>query len=86
MDNWYEDIQYKIKQFVQYHKDDNYEIGHSQTFLNNFFKIFDLVEAHQQLDKKVESLYRKEPFADDDDRLEFLLEEYSKMIGNQEKL
>ena len=46
----------------------------------------DLLKAHQQLDKKVESLYRKEPFADDDDRLEFLLEEYSKMIGEQSKL
>ena len=46
----------------------------------------DLLKAHQQLDKKVESLYRIVPFTDDDDRLEFLLEEYSKMIGNQEKL
>ena len=42
MDNWHDDIQYKTKQFVIDHKDDNYEIGHSQTFLNDFFKIFDL--------------------------------------------
>ena len=46
----------------------------------------DLLKAHQQLDKKVESLYRKKPFQDDDDRLEFLLSEYSKMVGEQEKL
>ena len=46
----------------------------------------DLLKAHKALDKKVESLYRKEPFIDDDDRLEFLLSEYSKMIGEQEKL
>ena len=42
MDNWYDDIQYKVKQFVQDHKDYTYEMGDSQTFLNNFFKIFKL--------------------------------------------
>ena len=46
----------------------------------------DLLNTHQQLDKKVESLYRKEPFIDDGDRLEFLLSEYSKMVGNQTTL
>ena len=45
----------------------------------------DLLKAHQQLDKKVETLYRKEPFIDDDDRLEFLLTEYSNMVGQQTK-
>ena len=46
----------------------------------------DLLKAHQQLDKKVESLYRTVPFQDDDDRLEFLLEEYEKLVGKQDKL
>ena len=46
----------------------------------------DLLKAHKTLDKAVEKLYRKEPFIDDDDRLEFLLSEYSKMVGKQEKL
>ena len=46
----------------------------------------DLLKAHKTLDKAVESLYRKEPFTDDDDRLEFLLEEYEKLVGKQKKL
>ena len=46
----------------------------------------ELLIAHQQLDKAVEKLYHKEPFKDDDDRLEFLLSEYSKMVGKQDKL
>ena len=46
----------------------------------------DLLKAHKTLDKAIEKLYRTVPFKDDDDRLEFLLEEYSKMIGSQEKL
>ena len=43
----------------------------------------DLLKAHQQLDKAVEKLYRKEPFIDDDDRIEFLLNEYSNLVGHQ---
>jgi len=41
----------------------------------------ELVDAHKNLDKYVDSLYRKEPFASDNDRLPFLLEKYEKMIG-----
>ncbi len=40
----------------------------------------DLLKAHQKLDRAVERLYRKEPFKDDDERLEFLLIEYAKMV------
>ena len=46
----------------------------------------DLLKAHKTLDIAVEKLYRKEPFIDDDDRLEFLLSEYSNMIGKQTTL
>ena len=43
----------------------------------------DLLKAHQKLDKAVEKLYRDEPFNSDEERLEFLLEEYQKMAGKQ---
>ena len=39
----------------------------------------DLRKAHLELDKKVEKMYRKKPFASDRERLEFLLNEYQKM-------
>ena len=46
----------------------------------------DLLKAHQTLDKKVEKLYRDEPFESDEERLEFLLEEYGKMVPKQTTL
>ena len=42
----------------------------------------DLRKAHKTLDKAVDRLYRPEPFENDYDRLEFLLERYTKMISN----
>ena len=44
----------------------------------------DLKKAHLRLDKAVEKLYRKEPFTSDEERLEFLLEKYQKMIDNNQ--
>ena len=38
-----------------------------------------LIKAHQNLDKYVESLYRKEPFFDDTERVAFLLDRYKKL-------
>ena len=46
----------------------------------------DLKKAHQKLDREVEKLYRKEPFRSDDERLEFLLNEYQKMTSSQTTL
>lgn len=46
----------------------------------------DLLNAHQLLDKRLEKLYRKEPFKDDHERLEFLLERYGTMVQNQNNL
>ena len=43
----------------------------------------DLKKAHEELDKAVEELYRTKSFESDDERQEFLLEEYQKMIGTQ---
>ena len=43
----------------------------------------DLLKAHQKLDKAVEKLYRDEPFNSDEERLEYLLEEYRKMVSKQ---
>lgn len=40
----------------------------------------DLKKAHQKLDRQVEKLYRKEPFKDDDERLEFLLTKYEELV------
>ena len=39
----------------------------------------DLLQAHRRLDAAVDRLYRKEPFKDDKDRWEFLLERYEAM-------
>ena len=46
----------------------------------------DLKKIHDRLDRAVEKLYRKEPFKSDEDRLDFLLEEYQKMISKQTTL
>ena len=46
----------------------------------------DLKKIHDGLDRAVEKLYRKEPFKSDEDRLDFLLEEYQKMISKQTTL
>ena len=42
----------------------------------------DLRKAHKTLDRVVDRLYRPEPFENDYNRLEFLLERYTKMISN----
>lgn len=39
----------------------------------------DLFKAHQDLDKAVEKAYRKEPFLDDNDRIEFLFSLYGEL-------
>ena len=41
----------------------------------------DLRRAHRALDRRVDGLYRREPFRTDMDRLEFLLDRYEKMAG-----
>ena len=46
----------------------------------------DLRKAHEKLDKAVDRLYRREPFKDDHERLEFLLERYGAMVQNNQKL
>ena len=46
----------------------------------------DLRRAHEKLDKAVDRLYRKEPFKDDHERLEFLLERYGAMVQKNQKL
>ena len=46
----------------------------------------DLINAHIALDKAVEKLYRPEPFESDQERLEFLLGEYEKMLLEYNKL
>lgn len=40
----------------------------------------DLVKAHRLLDRKVDRLYRREPFRSDDERIEFLFERYGRII------
>ena len=46
----------------------------------------DLLKAHKSLDRAVEKLYRDEPFESDEERLEFLFEEYGKMVSSQTTL
>ena len=46
----------------------------------------DLRRAHEKLDKAVDRLYRKEPFKDDHERLEFLLERYGAMVQKNQKI
>ena len=46
----------------------------------------DLRRAHEKLDKAVDRMYRKEPFKDDDERLEFLMELYGAMVQKNQKL
>ena len=41
-----------------------------------------LRKAHKKLDSEVEQLYRRKSFDSDDDRMEFLLNEYESMIHN----
>ena len=41
----------------------------------------DLRKAHEKLDRAVEKLYREKPFKSDQERLEFLLEQYANMIS-----
>lgn len=43
----------------------------------------DLRVAHQELDAALEPIYRKEPFLDDEDRLNHLLIRYHEMTGGQ---
>ena len=45
----------------------------------------DLLKSHQKLDKKVEELYQKKPFESDEERLNFLLKKYKKMIKKDKK-
>lgn len=46
----------------------------------------DLSKAHQKLDGEVEKLYRNEPFKSDEERIEFLLTEYQKMVNKNKTL
>lgn len=46
----------------------------------------DLRKAHDMLDKAVDRLYRREPFKDDHERLEFLLGRYGAMVQKNQKL
>lgn len=45
----------------------------------------ELKDVHNRLDAAVERAYRKEPFKDDEERLSFLLDLYSKAIAAEEK-
>lgn len=42
-----------------------------------------LVEAHNNLDLEIEKCYRKQPFLDDAERLEYLFKMYEKMTGEK---
>ena len=42
---------------------------------------YELRKAHNALDRTVERIYRAHPFADDRERVEFLLDEYAKMAS-----
>ena len=46
----------------------------------------DLTKAHKSLDVAVEKLYQDKPFESDEERLQFLFEEYSKMVSSQTTL
>ena len=46
----------------------------------------ELKDVHNRLDAAVERAYRDEPFKDDEERLSFLLDLYSKAIAAEEKL
>ena len=41
----------------------------------------DLVKAHRRLDRNVDKMYRREPFNSDDERIEFLLDQYESMVS-----
>lgn len=43
----------------------------------------DLVKAHAELDKAIEKAYRKEPFKDDNERIEFLFNLYEQYINDK---
>ena len=63
---------------------------HSNSTLANMYDPLimpdELLKAHKSLDKAVEKLYRDKPFKSDEERLEFLLEEYQKMTSKQTTL
>ena len=42
----------------------------------------DLPGAHQALDRSVDRLYRKKPFASDTERLELLFERYRELVAS----
>lgn len=44
----------------------------------------ELKDVHNRLDAAVERAYREEPFGDDEERLSFLLDLYSKAIAAEE--
>ncbi|MDY2798568.1 MAG: type IIL restriction-modification enzyme MmeI [Anaerobiospirillum succiniciproducens] len=44
----------------------------------------ELKDVHNRLDAAVERAYREEPFKDDEERLSFLLDLYSKAIAAEE--
>jgi type II restriction/modification system DNA methylase subunit YeeA len=44
-----------------------------------------LKEAHHSLDAAIERIYRSRPFTSDEERLEYLFDLYSRMIGEDEK-
>ena len=46
----------------------------------------DLLKAHRRLDAAVDRLYRETPFSSDEERWEFLLDLYEKMVNKQKKL
>ena len=54
------------------------------TVYGNLNLVPGLKKAHQRLDREVDKLYRRESFADDMERLEYLLGMYAEMIDAQE--
>jgi hypothetical protein len=44
-----------------------------------------LIEAHREMDLAVEQCYRKQPFANDEERLEYLFALYEQMIADEKK-
>ncbi len=48
-------------------------------------ELYDLREAHRQLDLAIERIYRPKPFENDEERLEYLFKLYEEMIESEKK-
>lgn len=68
----------RLAQNVLNMRDENYEMTLGEMY-NPESMPEELREAHRQLDRAVERIYRPEPFTSDEERLEHLFKLYAKM-------